>query len=59
MIQEATRAVDRWKRDYNAAPRGSTAYRTAKSNLHTARGSLEGWKEYKEDYEDKKAEFAS
>ena len=51
--------VARWKAALEAAPKGSTAYRTTKNNLHTAEESLEGWKENKVDYKRLKAHFPS
>ena len=57
-IQEVTPVVARWKATLvEAAPKGSTAYRTAKNDLHTTEESLEGWQENKVDYERLKAHF--
>jgi hypothetical protein len=58
-IQEAKSTVVKWRRVLKAAARRSAAYRTAKNNLHTARESLAGWEEYKEDYRRIKSRFAS
>jgi hypothetical protein len=58
-IQEATAAVARWQRALSAAARGSAAARNAGNNLHTARESLAGWRENKEDYQRMKSHFAS
>ena len=50
-IQEATAKVAQWQKALNAAAKGSAEYKKAKDNLHTAKESLAGWKENKEDYQ--------
>ena len=51
ILEARTAAAARWQKALNAA------HRTAKNNLDTAKGSLAGWEEKKEDYQRMKSQY--